>query len=54
MFNHLNVEKFFNNEVLFFETKKFNDERGFLSEIFNRKDFSEIGISIDLVQDNLS
>ena len=54
MTNHLNVEKYFNNKVLFFETKKFNDQRGFFSEIFNKKYFSEIGISMDLAQVNFS
>ncbi len=41
-------------EVILVETKKFNDERGFFSETYNKKEFTEAGITEDFIQDNYS
>ena len=34
--------------------KLFNDERGYFLETYNKRDFEEIGISVEFVQDNQS
>jgi dTDP-4-dehydrorhamnose 3,5-epimerase len=36
------------------KTKKFGDNRGFFSEIYNQKAFAEAGINLNFVQDNYS
>ena len=41
-------------EVLLIEPKIFEDERGFFFESYQKKKFSEIGISVEFVQDNHS
>lgn len=41
-------------EVLIIEPKVFGDERGFFMEVYNKKDFEEIGLSQEFVQDNHS
>ncbi|MGC8767121.1 MAG: dTDP-4-dehydrorhamnose 3,5-epimerase [Brevinematia bacterium] len=40
--------------VVIIEPKVFRDERGFFLESWNKKDFEEIGLDIDFVQDNHS
>lgn len=40
--------------VKLIKTHKFGDRRGFFSETYSRRDFSEAGINIDFVQDNHS
>ncbi len=40
--------------VIIIEPDVFNDSRGFFSESYNRKKYSDIGIGIELVQDNHS
>ncbi|MBB4305333.1 dTDP-4-dehydrorhamnose 3,5-epimerase [Rhodobium orientis] len=40
--------------ALLIEPKKFGDARGFFSEVFNARDWAEIGISGPFVQDNHS
>jgi dTDP-4-dehydrorhamnose 3,5-epimerase len=41
-------------EVRIVKTRKFDDERGFFSETYNKKAFAEAGLDIDFVQDNHS
>jgi len=41
-------------EVLYIETRVFDDERGSFAELFKKSDFLEMGISLDLVQVNHS
>lgn len=40
--------------VLIVETKRFEDERGYLEESWNRRAFREAGINVAFVQDNRS
>lgn len=40
--------------VLIIKQKRFEDYRGFFSEMFNQEDFLEVGIDFDLVQANYS
>ncbi len=40
--------------VKLIKARKFGDRRGFFSETYSRKDFSEAGIDIEFVQDNHS
>lgn len=40
--------------VYIIETKVFSDERGFFLESYNKKEFEELGIYINFVQDNHS
>jgi dTDP-4-dehydrorhamnose 3,5-epimerase len=40
--------------VYILEPKVFEDERGFFMESYNKKDFEELGLYYDLVQDNHS
>ena len=42
------------SEIKILTPKKYGDSRGFLSEVYNRKTLSEVGIEIDFVQDNHS
>lgn len=35
-------------------SRKFGDERGFFSEVFNKQAFAEAGVSMDVIQDNHS
>ena len=39
-------------DVLLFEPKRFGDERGFFSEVYNARDFAEADLSYDWVQIN--
>tara|TARA_Y100000590_G_C15331796_1_gene867974 strand:- start:2 stop:559 length:558 start_codon:yes stop_codon:yes gene_type:complete len=48
------VENFFDKEIKVFIPKKFEDDRGFFSEKYNKKDYLQIGIEDDFVQDNFS
>ena len=41
-------------DVKIIRPKKFGDNRGFFSETYNKRDFSNHGIDIDFVQDNHS
>ncbi|MGB9794744.1 dTDP-4-dehydrorhamnose 3,5-epimerase [Caldisericum exile] len=41
-------------DLLIIETRIFKDERGFFMETYNQKEFEEIGLNIQFVQDNLS
>lgn len=41
-------------DVLLVRTAKFADHRGYFMETFSRRDFTEIGINADFVQDNQS
>ena len=40
--------------ILIIEPTIFKDERGFFMETYNKKDFLDLGISVDFVQDNYS
>lgn len=42
------------SDVILIEPTKFEDNRGFFSETYNKKEFSEAGIDEDFIQDNLS
>lgn len=44
----------FIKDLFIIEHSIFNDNRGWFTEMFNKKDFEEIGITVDFVQDNLS
>ncbi|MBI28656.1 MAG: dTDP-4-dehydrorhamnose 3,5-epimerase [Alphaproteobacteria bacterium MarineAlpha5_Bin11] len=53
--NNLSVIKyFFEKKVIHYQVKRFEDNRGFFSETFNKKTFKELGIKEDFVQDNFS
>lgn len=41
-------------DIILVEPKKFEDERGFFSEVFSRQQYEEAGIGADFVQDNHS
>lgn len=41
-------------DLLIIEPRVFGDNRGYFLENFNRKDFKEIGMDVDFVQDNMS
>ncbi|MDR3321216.1 MAG: dTDP-4-dehydrorhamnose 3,5-epimerase [Synergistaceae bacterium] len=40
--------------LLLIKTKKFGDDRGFFTEIFNERSFEELGLHLRFVQDNRS
>jgi dTDP-4-dehydrorhamnose 3,5-epimerase len=40
--------------LLIIETKIFKDDRGFFIESYNKRDFKEIGLDVEFVQDNHS
>ena len=44
----------FIDDLFIIEHSVFNDNRGWFTEIYNKKDFEEININVDFVQDNLS
>jgi dTDP-4-dehydrorhamnose 3,5-epimerase len=48
----LQVEKTAIPDVKIITLKKFGDQRGFFSEIYNRKTFAAAGIDLEFVQDN--
>lgn len=41
-------------DVKIIKPKKFGDQRGFFSEVYNKRAFSSLGVDIDFVQDNHS
>ena len=41
-------------DVKIIQTKRFGDERGFFSEVYNRQRYAEKGIDLEFVQDNHS
>ncbi|MEZ5846177.1 MAG: dTDP-4-dehydrorhamnose 3,5-epimerase [Geminicoccaceae bacterium] len=41
-------------DVRIIKPRKFGDHRGFFSEVYNRRQFEEAGLSLDFVQDNHS
>ena len=41
-------------EVILIEPKRFEDNRGFFIEMYNKREFAEVGINEDFVQDNFS
>ncbi|MBW8301129.1 MAG: dTDP-4-dehydrorhamnose 3,5-epimerase [Hydrogenophaga sp.] len=42
------------SKVLLIKPKRFGDERGWFTEVYNKKKFSDFGITADFVQDNHS
>jgi dTDP-4-dehydrorhamnose 3,5-epimerase len=50
----MDVKKTAIPDVLVLTTNKFGDHRGFFSEVYNKKAFSDAGITLDFVQDNHS
>ena len=47
------IKKYF-NKVLVIKNDLFNDNRGFFSEVYNKKKFRELGIFKEFKQDNIS
>lgn len=41
-------------DVKLFTPKKFGDDRGFFSEVYNKQRFTEAGVDLDFIQDNHS
>lgn len=52
--NGTKLSEFEEPRPIFVDPPRFNDERGFFSETWNRKRFEELGINVDFVQDNHS
>jgi dTDP-4-dehydrorhamnose 3,5-epimerase len=52
--SNLTVEATAIPDVKIITPKKFGDHRGFFSEVYNRKAFTEAGVALDFVQDNQS
>jgi len=50
----MEIQKFFNDQVLLLTPKKFKDSRGFFSETYNLEQFKNLGISTTFIQDNFS
>jgi dTDP-4-dehydrorhamnose 3,5-epimerase len=50
----MNIKKTKIPEVLILEPKVFGDERGFFLESYNQRDFAEMGLQRNFVQDNHS
>lgn len=50
----MQVEKTHLSGVVIITPKRFGDDRGFFSEVWNRQALSDVGIDIDFVQDNHS
>jgi dTDP-4-dehydrorhamnose 3,5-epimerase len=50
----MEIQKFFNDQVLLLTPKKFQDSRGFFSETYNLDQFKKLGISTVFTQDNFS
>ena len=50
----MNVEQTALPGVLILTPRRFGDERGFFSEVWNRETFLALGIDVDFVQDNHS
>jgi len=48
------IEKTPLKDLLVIEIQSFKDDRGFFVESWNKKDFEEVGLSADFVQDNHS
>jgi len=48
------IKKYFSNKVLVIKNDVFNDNRGFFTEVYNKKKFKELGIIKEFKQDNLS
>ena len=50
----MNIEQTFIQDLLVISPSVFEDARGYLFEAYNKSKFSDLGISIDFVQDNQS
>ncbi len=48
------IKSYFNNKVLLLEANKIVDNRGFLSEIYSKKDFIKLKLTDNFLQDNIS
>lgn len=42
------------NELQIFDPKRFEDTRGFFSEVWSKKNYLKKGVAVDFVQDNVS
>ena len=51
---HMNVEETPLSGVLVITPRRFGDSRGFFSEVWNARAFSQLGIEVEFVQDNQS
>ena len=49
-----NIQYYFQKSVILINCKKFEDERGFFSETYNKKYFETLGIKDNFVQTNFS
>jgi len=50
----MEIQKFFNDEVILLTPKQFHDSRGFFSETYNLGLFQRHGIDANFIQDNFS
>lgn len=50
----MNIEKTFIQDLVLISPSVFEDARGYFFEAYNKSKFSDLGISIDFVQDNQS
>ena len=50
----MNIEKTFIKDLVLISPSVFEDARGYFFEAYNKSKFSDLGISIDFVQDNQS
>lgn len=50
----LKINKFFDGSVLLIENNKYEDSRGFFSEIYNKEILNKSNIRVEFVQDNFS
>ena len=50
----LKITKYFNDSILLIENKRYSDNRGYFSEIYNKEIFNKFPINVEFVQDNIS
>jgi len=50
----LKITKYFNDSVFLIENISYSDNRGYFSEIYNKKIFKKLSINTEFVQDNIS
>ncbi len=51
---NLKVKKYFDNRIILFSPKIFEDERGFFYESYNKKNYKKYLKNINFIQDNIS
>jgi len=50
----MQIQKFFDGEVILLTPEKFKDSRGFFSETYNQSQYKSLGINATFIQDNFS